>query len=107
MNNLIELNTKNISSGSIREEGLGSSLFKRLSVLVLLKPTIKLELKTNTMEKAREIEAQCLEQDLLLQTKRGLENLIDMGYLNASEATNAIFKEIEEATDPNFATYTN
>ena len=51
------------------------------------------------MKKSIWIEAQYSEQDLLLQTKRGLENLIDIGLLNASYATNAIFEEIEDALE--------
>jgi hypothetical protein len=51
------------------------------------------------MKTAREIENECLEQDLLEETKRGLENLIDIGWLNASEATNAIFEDIDNALE--------
>jgi hypothetical protein len=50
MNNLIEVNTEEISSGSIREEGLGSSLFKRLSVFSPSKyPLFKLMIITDVI----------------------------------------------------------
>lgn len=51
------------------------------------------------MKTAREIENECLEQDLLEETKRGLENLIDIGWINPSEATNAIFADIDTALE--------
>ena len=50
------------------------------------------------MKKSIEIDY-ALEQDLLLQTKKGLESLIDMGWLNASDATNAIFEDIDNALE--------